>query len=313
VTTVYDAFGQFPKTVTNAEGESENYVYDRKFGNKLSLTGPNGLITSWTYDGFGRLLKETRADATQTLTAYKWCNIDCPMGALYFVMTQTTGGAPITEYFDALGRKLRTRAVGFDGRYIHTDTVYNNLGQIAKVSEPYFEGETLYWTYSQYDAIDRIITLTPPLTPEVKTEYNGLTTRMKRLVSGTWRIESETKNIIGQTESVTNAAGTTLLYTYDSQGNLKTTETSGRPDTRITVIYDLLGRKTRMIDPDMGTWNYQYNGYGDLVSQTNALGQTVTMKYDRLGRLVQRTEPEGVSDWVYGRASTYPITAISAN
>jgi RHS repeat-associated protein len=92
---------------------------------------------------------------------------------------------------------------------------------------------------------------------------------------------------------------------YDSQGNLKTTETSGRPDTRITVAYDLHGRKTQVIDPDMGAWSYQYNGYGELVSQTDALNQTVALKYDRLGRLVERNEAEGQSLWVYGTASTY--------
>jgi RHS repeat-associated protein len=305
VTTVYDSNGQFPQTVINAEDESESYVYEPRFGQRLSLTGPNSLTTNWFYDGFGKALKETRADTALTLTAYKWCNENCPPNSRYFVITESTGGTFIAEYFDGLGRKVRVRTLGFDGRNIHTDTEYNNLGQIKRVSEPYFEGDSIYWTLSGYDAIDRITTLTPPLSPPVITEYNGLTTTMSRTVNGVLRVESETKNIIGQTESVTNAAGTTLLYSYDSQGNLTTTETSGRPDTRISVSYDLLGRKTVMNDPDMGRWTYQYNGYGELIAQANALNQTVTMEYDRLGRMVKRTEPEGISRWKYGNTSTY--------
>ncbi len=306
VTTVYDPFGQFPQSVTNAMGESESYVYDRKFGVKLSLTGPNGLVTNWSYDSFGKLLKETRPGDVRTVTTYKWCAAGvCPQYSSYYVVTQNTGAAPVTEYFDAQGRKLRIRAVGFNGRNIHTDTVYNDLGQVVQVSEPYFEDDiSVYWTQSTYDLIGRVVSVTPPLSPVVSTDYNLLTTTMSRTVNGVLRTESETRNIIGQTVSVTNPAGTILLYTYDSQGNLKTTMTQGYSNTLITVTYDLLGRKTQVVDPDMGTWTYQYNGFGDLVSQTNALNQTVTMKYDKLGRLKERNEPEGQTLWVYGSSAS---------
>ncbi len=306
-TTIYDSFGQFPQSVTNAEGESESYVYERKYGNKLSMTGPNGLAMSWLYDGFGKLLKETRAGGARTITTYKLCELDCPELGFYYVLTESTGGASSVIYFDAQGRKLRTRTVGFDGQNIHNDTVYNDLGQIVQVSEPYFEGEPLnniYWTQNAYDPVGRVITVTPPLGPVVSTEYSGLTTTLTRIVNGVPRSESETKNIISQTVTVINPAGDTLLYTYDSQGNLKTTGTQGNSDTLVTLTYDLLGRKTQMIDPDMGTWNYQYNGYGELVSQTDALSQTVTMEYDDLGRMTKRIEPEGESVWEYGTSAS---------
>src|SRR5690606_12710577 len=39
--------------------------------------------------------------------------------------------------------------------------------------------------------------------------------------------------------------------------------------------------------------------------QTNAMQQTVTLEYDKLGRLVKRTEPEGVSTFTYGDLTTY--------
>ncbi|VVM20100.1 hypothetical protein BSPWISOXPB_1922 [uncultured Gammaproteobacteria bacterium] len=47
--------------------------------------------------------------------------------------------------------------------------------------------------------------------------------------------------------------------------------------------YDIRGNKTKMNDPDMGTWTYSYNALGKLVSQTDAKGQTSTMVYDKLG------------------------------
>lgn len=56
--------------------------------------------------------------------------------------------------------------------------------------------------------------------------------------------------------------------------------------TNTTVItYDALGRKTVMVDPDMGKWTYQYDTAGNLITQTDALSQSLLFAYDNLNRL----------------------------
>lgn len=304
-TTTYDTRGQYPEAITNALGQNETRTYEPNFGQMLTLTGPNGLTTEWQYNSFGQKTKEIRADGTQTVFSYQWCGTGCPTFGKHYVVTQSTGQSPVIEYFDAFDRKLRVRTTAFDGGNVYTDTVYNALGQTEKVSEPYFSGNTVYWTQSEYDLVGRIITVTPPAGPVIHTDYNGFSNTTRRTVNGQERIDTETKNVVGQTTSVTNAAGTILRYTYDSQGNLTDTWVESRPDTNIHVDFDVLGRKTAMDDPDMGSWTYQYNGYGELVSQTNGMLQTVSMKYDKLGRMTERTEPEGVSTWTYGDLTTY--------
>ena len=67
----------------------------------------------------------------------------------------------------------------------------------------------------------------------------------------------------------------------------------------IDFAYDLRGRKTAMLDPDMGAWSYRYNALGELVSQTDAKGQTTAMTYDKLGRMIGRSEPDLISTWTY--------------
>ncbi len=47
-----------------------------------------------------------------------------------------------------------------------------------------------------------------------------------------------------------------------------------------TIQYDLLGRKTQMSDPDMGTWSYTYDAVGNLARQTDARGQVICYYYD---------------------------------
>jgi RHS repeat-associated protein len=78
------------------------------------------------------------------------------------------------------------------------------------------------------------------------------------------------------------------------------------PFTRSTFVYDDLGNKISDTDPDKGTWTYQYNARGELLSQTDAKGQVTKMTYDVIGRMVERiddaTKPDPASrrtTWTY--------------
>jgi YD repeat-containing protein len=57
----------------HALGQSERYEYDPRHGQKTRLGGPNGGVTTWSYDSFGRKLRESRADGTYTVWEYKLC------------------------------------------------------------------------------------------------------------------------------------------------------------------------------------------------------------------------------------------------
>ncbi|PIQ84205.1 MAG: hypothetical protein COV75_03455, partial [Candidatus Omnitrophica bacterium CG11_big_fil_rev_8_21_14_0_20_63_9] len=50
-----------------------------------------------------------------------------------------------------------------------------------------------------------------------------------------------------------------------------------------------MGRKSSMIDPDMGRWVYEYDGVGNLISQTDARSVTTTFTYDPLNRLIEKS------------------------
>jgi YD repeat-containing protein len=52
--------------------------------------------------------------------------------------------------------------------------------------------------------------------------------------------------------------------------------------------YNSLGQKTGMNDPDMGNWTYAYDTRGNLVTQTDARGQTITLIYDPLNRITTK-------------------------
>lgn len=100
--------------------------------------------------------------------------------------------------------------------------------------------------------------------------------------------------------------GGTKYYFYDAAGNLETVSDNVDPASGAVVTttsFDLRGLKTTMDDPDLGLWEYKYNGFGELVYQKDAKGQVATMQYDKLGRMKARSEPEGITTWSYDNAA----------
>jgi RHS repeat-associated protein len=298
--------GQFPTSSTNALGHTEYKEYDPRTGKVTKLTGPNGLATTWAYDGFGRKVLETRSDATTTAWAYLDCDSSCPSYAKYTIQTLSSGAPESRVYYDSLNREIRVATVGFDGRWVHKDTEYNDLGLVRRVSRPYYSGDPVYWTTSAYDVLGRPYHIQddsgdPPTTISYQ-HFTTITTNPKG------QTKTEVKNSQGQLVSVTDAAGFVITFAYDPFGNLtRTTDPNGNP---IVNSYDPRGRKTAMADPDMGNWTYVYNALGELVRQTDAKNQTVTHTYDKLGRLTQRAEADLITTWYYDQYKNGSACAV---
>jgi RHS repeat-associated protein len=319
-TTTFDTLGRFPTSASNALDHTETRVFDGRFGALTSITGPNGLTTTSSYDAFGRRTVEIRPDTNKTELTYLYCSgvnggtAVCPPNGKYLVVTTpknsggTVNGAISKMYFDALDREIRSEVEGFNGTLVFKDTEYDSLGRILRTSKPYYNGSAPEWTTVTYDVLGRVLTETQPAaaagTIRTANTYNGLTitttlsnngaaTNMPEAVTQT---KTTTKNNQGQTVSVADAQGNTVTFTYDPFGNMLTANAGGVVST---MTYDIKGRKLTMADKDMGTWSYAYDVLGQLRRQTNAKLQVSRMSYDELGRMIERTEPDLVSNWTY--------------
>ena len=308
--------GTYNTTTTNALSHTETKTIDARFGVVTSLTGPNLLTTTWDYDTLGRKTKESRADNTYTTITYDHCDAITPCAPAQAALkitnqvASTTAGttalpASIT-YFDKLGREVRSEGVGFDGTAVYKDTVYNNRGKVAQVSLPYFVGAaTIHQTSYTYDDLGRVTTETRPDTSIVTRTYamtaGGHETieRIQHVGDAIDQSTTKLNNSLGQLIKVTDNATGTIQYAYDAFGNLLTTTDSAVIPNVVTMTYDIRGRKTAMDDPDMGHWEYKHNALGELIWQKDANLNEVTMAYDQLGRMVSRTELEGISTWIY--------------
>jgi YD repeat-containing protein len=297
--TAYDAQGRFATSSTNAIGQTETRTYNANFGTVASLTGPNGLTTNWTYDSFGKVLTESRADGTSTTTSYTQCSGTatdsyCIANASYTITT-TQAGAPTTVIsYNINSAAIQSATQDKDGNTIYARTEYDKLGRTSRSSRPFKASATIVWSSMTYDLLGRVTSTTAYDGTISTATYAGLTTTFTNAKS---QNRVEIKNTQGQLASIRDANNKALTYTYDPFGNLtKTTDSLGNITT---ITYDKRGRKTAMDDPDQGVWGYRYDILGQLKRQRDAKQQLVTFNYDKLGRMTQRNEPDLISTWVY--------------
>jgi RHS repeat-associated protein len=302
----YPYYGRFSTRSINALGHSASRVIDPLTGNVTSTTDPNGLITNFTYDAFGRKTGESfnqHGINTWAQTERLWCSqvSYCGPGDVFAIRSTSAAGAESYVIFDMLERETRRQSKSPDGAYVEVLTEYNAKGQVVRRSSPRFANSSYtYWTTYTYDAVGRVIREDAPIdqnTPSgriSRVEYNGLVTRQFDALN---HMNEQETDALGNVVRVTDAAGGQTLRAYDAFNNLIATTDAENAVTQF--LYDIRGRKIQMKEPNMGTWLYHYNALGELIRQVDAKGQVVEMTYDLLGRMVGRTEPEGTALWEY--------------
>lgn len=303
---------QFPETVTNALGQVTSLAYDYHFGVPSSSTDPNGLVTTWQYDDFGRRTLEIRPDQTRTAWAFESCAIGPCWGVtdlrfLVYETPQETNGTPILQRqlfydgFDRLRYDERERVLGVWTQEVFA---YDSLGRRIAQHQPYSLGGNGYRTWS-YDALDRVTAERlyqsgGALDRTTTVAYAGRTTSITDPLGHT---RSQVHDVMGRLRRVVDPSpGGTTRYDYDAFGNLNRIEDAIGAVS--TGDHNLRGFRTQWADADRGTWGFAGNSLNELASWSNAKGQSFATSHDKLGRRTSRTEPEGTSTWIWGTSAT---------
>ncbi|MCO7223009.1 FG-GAP-like repeat-containing protein [Pleionea sp. CnH1-48] len=298
----YDSTGRYVQYSFNALNHGSENVYSSKakaFGYVDAAIDAKGSQVQWVYSDLGRKKSETKSNNTQVFISQRWCSgvhanagyqaTDCPSQATYVEITEETGKPTKKEYFDKNARSVRTSVLGFDGEWVHADTLYHSLGMIEKKSQPYRSGEVMYYTEYYYDELNRLKKTIRPDGSEWKTEYDKFSSIT---INPNGLRHTETKNAIEQLIKVNDThagEGKNLSseYKYDLSGNLIELDgpLAGDQD-KVVLGYDSKGYfKTSMNDPSKGSWSYRNDPLGRVVWQRNSEGQESTSEYDVLGRI----------------------------
>jgi len=315
----YGANGHLLQWAENALDHRTNFTWNVNCGQMQSKTEPNTtVVTSWTYDDFCREERMTRPDNTSTYKTYHLCDASngyCGDGLLRYsvrVSDRSTADVEINhvdQFFDVMGRVKYEQKVGFSGQTIGVQTLYDNRGNVAMQSNPFYVGAgTVSGVSHEYDLLNRLVRTQRPISDAdraVVTEwvsYNGLTTTAIDALGGT---QSKVASAWATVTRATDEAVKHTAYTYNAFGDLRTVTDPAGNTTAMT--YNIRGFKATQNDPDMGNWSYTYDALGQMLTQLDAKNQTTTFTYDVLGRTKTRDDHPGGSSnrttWTWDTAT----------
>ena len=289
----YDQLNRLIK-LTDAKNQATDYTYNQ-IGTLSTFTqsdASNARTTSYDYNEIG-LLKQRKDPGNAT---DKWNH-----NAKGQVTTATDSSNHLFNLtYDSWGRTL-TQACSGDKTYTYTyganpwglssisttdnDSInyaYDQYGRLTAQTENGLPQATTY----TYDQLDRVTSITGPDNNQTGYQYTG--TRLNQVSFGSnnaayeYYPDGKTKSItlpggitsnleyddLNRLTKVTNAKNSTLLsqfeYTYDKDGNMKTSRSSyGNNTFSESYDYDELNRLIKTTRDNGTTAEYQYDARGN--------------------------------------------------
>jgi len=278
----YNAQG-FVQTMTNEVGHVTTVTAWNFRGQPTSVTDPNGVVTTYAYDGMGRVTSVVVDPAsdpkTWTLTytlAGDLATFAEPKGAVYsltwddarrLMAIQNNLGERLEYDRDAMGNITQRRVKDNTGgvNFIE-NSVVDELGRLIRQSTyPAME-----WRFA-YDRTDLLKNVTDPRGKIVSYGYDPV----KRAIT-------ETERDTGVTTLGYN--GKDEITSYKDPKNLST-----------TYVRNGFGEVIQETSPDRGITKYDHDARGLMITTTDARNVVTNFTYDNAGRLLTKSYPSSAT------------------
>ncbi|HTT40226.1 MAG TPA: DUF6531 domain-containing protein, partial [Burkholderiales bacterium] len=329
----YDWFGRIA-TVTDPAGGVYSYTYDDSLFSLVSVTYPDGSVVSYVYDepenmGGSSLLYGLTGvidENGQRLATYSYDDQGRVIGTqlaagaesitlqyLSDTSTAVTDGLQTTRLYDAqtvLGVKRNTNITqpcpGCTTAASGSTRTYDQNGNVASVTD--FNGNLSCYSYDltrnlQTRRVEGLSGANCPGTPvagatrTITTQWDA-TFRLPHRIAEPLRIKTFTYDVRGtltsKTIQATNDADGSQGFNASANGSAQTwtyTNTYSSVTPGLLIRQVVAGPRTDVANVTTYVWDES----GNLISVTNALGQTSTLSnYDAHGRAQQVTDPNGL-------------------
>ncbi|HYK04235.1 MAG TPA: hypothetical protein VE974_20960 [Thermoanaerobaculia bacterium] len=220
------------------------YSYDRD-GNLVSVTDPNGNVTTYVYDDFGQLLRQDSPVSGATVYTYN--------AAGDLTSSIDANGAASTRTYDVLGRVL------------------------TNVATRGSESETIAWTYDAGTfGIGRISSVVEP-TGSTTYAYDrrGLLQQEQKTIRGTTYTTAFRYDQAGNRTAMTYPSGNVVTYTFDYAGRPQSA-VSGTATIVASAKYLPFGPRTELVLGNGTTRRTSYDQrYRPLVNELITTGGTI--------------------------------------
>jgi RHS repeat-associated protein len=297
-TYTYDATNRYVASEkSSANSLITKYTYNTlgRLIKKEEGTSSPFLTTSYTYDAVGNLASLTRPDGTTTTYTRGWGTMPYRR---YYVTATTTAQASVTTWYDNLNRDVETTSIGEKGVNVTSTKSYNQSnGNLY--SHNYKVGNlTISESYS-YNGLGQLTKTTKGTGQTTNYSYS------KRSITAT---QDGNKSFVkaidpwGNITSVSHNGYTSANYKYSSNGQPLTIsygDVSYQSYTVATMTYDDRGLQNSLTDVDAGTTSYEYDALGRITKQTDARGFVIINSYNNSGLLEKQSFGGLITNYYY--------------
>jgi RHS repeat-associated protein len=303
-----------PVTRTNPLNQSISTVWDHSCGAPSSTTDLNNLKTTYTYDTLCRPAQVT--EPSGRWKAFSYVNLGSP--TLQHIWERGNAKDEVNEafaktYLDGFGRVRFVASNGKDASQVINSkhVIYHRRGSPAVVYDPFFAnwdttGSPLYYTTHYYDLLDREILVYNVAIPtplgsgpsSLTRSYDSSPLRFSKVTTvdelgRTSNVHSDAFERVGVEERFLSGAPSRVTRIWDGLDRI--TQVTDPAGNQFTYQYDQLSRRTVVADPNHGTWLFTHDKAGNLLTQTDALGQVTRFSYDAINRPTSKVTRYGTA------------------
>lgn len=322
----YSPDGRFLTKTKNTLLYTEEFTYN-DWGGKLTHKGINGFTSEFEYDAVNRVTKSTDlSTGISATTQYDWATSlasDMPSyePSRFVTSNYLSGIQGVTSvYYNYYGKVLRKTGTAFDGQTTYQDVKYKPSGMLDYTTDVYYKNNAIMAVKTEftYDDLNRETKRSTQGGATINTTYNygpnpgpfpGPGSYIGKTVNnpatGLARtIETNTYGNITRVNEVGTSPSSQIVLDYEygpgqELTKIRSWDVSSGQTYIIEYSYDPYGRLAWKEEPNAGKTIYVYTSLGQVRRETDASGKTYQFQYDVLGRLVQKTGPDGAYNFGY--------------
>jgi RHS repeat-associated protein len=253
-------------------------------GQPTQITDPNGVITTMTYDGMGRLLTtNVNPGATVATTTMTYDAIG--------QVTRVT--RPDNSYFDYVydGAKRVTSVTSNLGEKI--EYVYDLMSNVSSRTVKGATGTIVRSQTAAFDELGRTLRSIGASNQTTTYSYDK-TSNLKSTTDPRGKLFSYGYDSVNRLIQELDPNGSAVNYTKDTRS--LTTAYADPRNLQTTYVYNGFREMIRQASPDSGVTDYVRDNRGLVTKITDGRNVVTDMTYDNIGRMLTKTYPAATAE-----------------